>query len=79
LKPDITAFCKGYFDEFRDNRSDWAKRHGYRLRSEAARLACLYLQKVAEDQRDRELVSFYAAERKKLLNERLRISEEKRW
>ena len=79
LKPQVTEFCKKYFDDFRKNKDDWAKQDGYHHRVEAARLASIHLQNVAQAQKNTKDAKFYAAERKKCVNERNRTAGRKRW
>ncbi|UCG57377.1 MAG: hypothetical protein JSU70_21230 [Phycisphaerales bacterium] len=79
LKPLVRSFCKNYYERFSKEMNDLMKQDGYRLRLEAARLACVHLQKVAQEQRDTKLAAYYAAERNKLLAERVKMSQEKRW
>jgi len=72
LRPHVTNFCKNYFDSFAKNKDSLTKQHGYRLRLEAARLACIHLEKVTREQKDTKLANFYAAKAIEYLDERNR-------
>ena len=79
LKPHITDFCKDYFDDFKKNQNLYAKQHGYRHKIEAARLACIHLQKIEQQKKNAKLVAFYDAEIRRFINLRNKIGKEKRW
>jgi len=79
IKPRIDDFCKAVFNDFVKNKNLYVKKHGYRLRVEAVRLACLHLEKVAQAAKNTELQQLYAAERIKCEEERSRLSDEQRW
>lgn len=77
IKPDVTNFCKTYIDDFVKNKEAYAKQNGYRVRVEAARLACLNLATNAQEQKDTKLADFYAAKAMEYANERNKSN--KRW
>ncbi len=79
LKPRIEAFCKNYVDSFTKHKNDWAKKPGYRHRVEAARLACVYLHKLARAQNNVKLVNFYSAQIEKCVDERTELFKNARW
>jgi hypothetical protein len=79
LKPLVTSFCRNYHDQFTKGKADLMKKDGYRLRLEAARLACVHLQKAARERGDIEGAKRYTEETKKYIDERLKISKRKRW
>lgn len=74
LKPAVGKVCEDFSDSFNENKEDWIKEDGYRLKVEAARLANYYLAQV-----DRAQADSYAARRDFCLSELGRINIEKRW
>ncbi len=79
LRPHVQKFCEDYIKKFTENESIWAEEDGYRNRVEAGRLACFYLQNVAQSQNNKELVNFYLAQQNKYISELIRVSRVKRW
>ncbi len=79
LRPRIENFCKNYVDSFIEKGRDWAKQHGYQYRVEAARIASIHLQKLAESQKNEQLVKFYSYQIERCLDERTRLLKSKRW
>jgi hypothetical protein len=74
LKSQVDDFCKEVVDDFAKNKNLYAKQHGYRLRVEAIRLACLHLEQVAPAEKN-----FYTAQRVNCEVERIRLSDKQRW
>jgi hypothetical protein len=79
LRPQVQKFCEDYIKKFTENESIWAEEDGYRDRVEAGRLACFYLQNIAQSQNNKELVNFYLAQQNKYISELIRVSRIKRW
>jgi len=79
LVPQVTDFCRSYAEGFTKNKQVYAGQHGYRLKLEAARLACIHLQKVAGAQGNAKLAESYLAKIREYERERDRISDQKRW
>jgi hypothetical protein len=79
LIPQITEFCRGWIDDFEKNKDKYRAQNGYRLKLEAARLACIHLEKAAQAQKDAKLANTYVARMRDYTKERDGISETKRW
>jgi hypothetical protein len=79
LRVAVYNFCKGYFDDFVENKNRYARKHGYHNRIVAALLAANYLQRIAEKQEDTKLVEFFAAKKQEYQNERRTVVKTKRW
>jgi len=79
LIPQITEFCKDWIDDFEKNKDKYRAQNGYRLKLEAARLACIHLEKAAQAQKDPKLADTCVARMRDYTVERDRISETKRW
>ena len=79
LKPEVEKFCENYVKEFAESMGSWAKEDGYRLKTQAAHIACIHLKGVAQRQRNTKLVNMYAAREKQYLNELRKIAQSKRW
>jgi len=79
LRPRVTQFCQQWFDKFTAEKDKYASQHGYRLRLEAARLACLHLEKVAQLQNDTKKAQTYARYERLFRAERNQIARLKRW
>lgn len=79
LVPLVTRFCRDYQDRFVKNRDVYIRQDGYRLRLEAARLACMHLQKVTRQQRNVKRAQLYGDMMRAYERERFRLSQEKRW
>jgi hypothetical protein len=77
LKPKINDFCKGYIDSFIKSEETYSLQNGYRMRVEAARLACIFLSQNAQEQNDKKLADFYATKAIEYANERNRAF--KKW
>ena len=79
LIPQITEFCKSWVDDFEKNKDKYRAQNGYRLKLEAARLACIHLEKAAQAQKDAKRPDTYVARMRDYTVERDGISETKRW
>lgn len=79
LRPQIEDFCKNFVDESVKHKDDWEKQDGYRNKSEAARMASLYLLQLSKVQKDDQLRKFYTAQVKQCLDGRTRTYKSKRW
>ncbi|MHC4326702.1 MAG: hypothetical protein ACYSWW_01115 [Planctomycetota bacterium] len=79
LKPEVEKFCENYVREFAESMGSWANEDGYRLKTQAAHIACIHLKGVAQGQRNTKLVNVYAAREKQYLYELRRIAQSKRW
>jgi hypothetical protein len=79
LKPQVDKLCEAYMQEFTKNKDRWTQQDGYRLRVEAARLACYHLRIVARAQKSAEVANLYAVKEDECLDELARMSESKRW
>jgi hypothetical protein len=79
LNSRVNQFCSDYFNEFTEKNNVWSKQDGYRHKVEALRLACYHLKKLAQSQRNTELVNFYAGKEIEYLDELTRIHQSKRW
>ena len=77
LESNATDFCKNYIDTFIENEETYTKQNGYRIRTEAARLACIHLAENAREQNDTKLAGFYTAKAIEYANERNKSY--KRW
>ncbi len=77
LKPAVTNFCKNHFDNFEKNKETYTRQNGYRIRIEAARLACVHLAQAAREQNNTKLANFYTAKVVEYANERNK--SHKRW
>ena len=75
----IEDFCKNFVDEFAKNHDDWTKQDGYRNKSEAARMASIYLLQLSKVQNNDQLKKFYTAQVERYINERTRVFKSKRW
>jgi len=79
LIPQITEFCKNWVDDFEKNKDKYRAQNGYRLKLEAARLACIHLEKAGQAQKDPKLADTYVARMRDYTIDRDGISETKRW
>ena len=79
LVPQVNSFCKNYIDSFTKNKEVYTRQDGYRLRLDAARLACVHLERVARAQADAKLAESYTARIREYEAEREKISDEQRW
>ncbi len=79
LIPKINAFCKNWVDRFNKDRQKYRRQHGYRLKLEAARLACVHLERIARRQKNTQLAEKYLKLMAQYESERDRISLSRRW
>jgi len=93
LRPEVTRHCWAWYDDFNKNKDRYVKEHGYRLRLQAARLACLHLRRLAETeldlassqknaamvQRNQQLIDSYGNQMAKFNQEVEELSRLKRW
>ena len=79
LRPHIEDFCKNFVDKFAKDNDERIKQDGYRNKSEAARIASIYLLRLGNVQNNNELRKFYSAQIEQCLNERTRVFNSKRW
>jgi hypothetical protein len=79
LTAQVDSFCKNYFDSFTKNSQVYTRQDGYRLRLDAARLACVHLERVARAQGNAKLAESYAVRIREYETERGKISDEQRW
>jgi len=79
LIPQITKICTEWVDNFNKNQKALANQHGYRLKLEATRLACVHLEKMARQRKDTKGAAKYLAQMREYVRERNRISQSKRW
>ena len=79
LRGPIDEFCVGYTTAFEQNRDQYAGHDGYNLRLEAARLALLRLEQVAQVQGKTEAAQTCADRMRQYVVERDDISMRKRW
>jgi hypothetical protein len=79
LAPDIEKFCASWVDEFEKNTEKYAARDGYRLRLEAARLACVHLENLARSRKNTQLADAYRKKRTDYRGQRGSMSLTKRW
>ena len=79
LKSQVDDFCKEAVDDFVKNKNLYIKQHGYRLRVEAVRLACIHMEQVARTERNNDLASFYTAQKAICEVERNKLADEQRW
>jgi hypothetical protein len=79
LKPEVDKFCEAYMEEFTQNKDLWAGQDGYRLRIEAARLACFHLKTLARANGNTEVADRYGVKENEYLDELGWLSASKRW
>lgn len=79
LKPEVEKFCEDYMEQFTQNKDLWASQDGYRLRIEAARLACFHLKTIARVRGNSEVAKRYDAKENECLDELGWLSASKRW
>jgi hypothetical protein len=79
LKPQVDKICEAYMRDFTQNKDRWVQQDGYRLRVEAARLACYHLKTIARAQKSTEAANLYAVQEDECLDELARMSASKRW
>jgi hypothetical protein len=79
LKPEVDKVCEAYMEEFTRNKDLWPQQDGYRLRIEAARLACFHLKTVAQARGNTEVAARYGQKDNEYLDEIGWLSASKRW
>jgi hypothetical protein len=79
LRPRVEKFCKDYYESFEANKQEYSGKAAYRLKLEAARLACVHLQAVAAKQRNTKLAQFYEAKAEEYEDEREQLANTHRW
>jgi len=79
LVPGVTKLCQSWYDDFTENMAKYANEHGYRLKLEAARLACVHLEKIARGQNNAALAETYRDAMIRFARERNILSATKRW
>ena len=79
LQAEVTDFCRKWDDSFTKNQREYMAQHGYRLKLEATRLACVQLREVARSQKNTKLANSYLARIQQLAKERDQLSLTKRW
>ncbi len=79
LKPQVDKVCETYFQDFTQNKDKWARQDGYRLRVEAARLACYHLKMIARARRESDAANAYAVREDECVTEVLDLVASKRW
>ncbi|MGB2806187.1 MAG: hypothetical protein WBC22_00475, partial [Sedimentisphaerales bacterium] len=79
LRAEAESACKDYFDQFENNREDWANQDGYHHRIAAALNVCSYLREVARSKKETDLVKSYDAKMKLYQSERQELLRRKRW
>ncbi len=79
LKPEVDKVCEAYMEDFTQNKDLWAQQDGYRLRIEAARLACYHLKTVAQARNNAEVAARYGQKDNEYLDEIGWLSASKRW
>ena len=77
LRDDVKNFCESFVNSFEENKVNWLRQDGFRLKVEAARFASIYLGQVSSG--NKELADFYISVREECLGELEKINEEKRW
>ncbi len=79
LRGRINNFCRSYLDDFVKNKGLYAKKDGYFHRIASAYSISLYLQKIAERQKDVKLVEYYDAQMKQYDDERIKMFKNSNW
>jgi hypothetical protein len=79
LSADIEQFCREYLKKFSENKSQWAKQDGYRMKVESARWASLYLEQTALEQNDQALKDFCAKIGDQCFSELVQMTIGKNW
>jgi hypothetical protein len=77
LRDEVKNFCENFVNSFEQNKDEWSKQNGFRLKIEAARLASVYLSRLSQG--NDKLQNFYASVQSECLSELKKINEEKRW
>ena len=76
---DVYTFCKNFVDEFEQEKKVWTKKHGHRERLNAARLACVHLEKASREPKDVELREFYSQKKNEYIAELKDIVKTRKW
>ncbi|MBN2271637.1 MAG: hypothetical protein JXN61_13545 [Sedimentisphaerales bacterium] len=79
LTSQVTKVLSGWVEKFAADQDEFRRRNGYRLRIEAARLACIHLERTAAAAKDNELAESYNSRMRDYLRERNELSRTKRW
>jgi hypothetical protein len=79
LTSQITKVLADWVNEFATDQDKYRRQDGYRLRLEAARLACIHLERTATARKDNELAKSYNTRMKEYSHERNELSRTKRW
>jgi len=79
LRARVVDFFKSYIDDLSKNKDVYSKGDGYLYRIWAGSMAAGYLQRVAEVQKNTELVNFYAGKRRQFSREQKPLMNGKRW
>jgi hypothetical protein len=79
LRSTVDRVCTTYAEDFEKNKETYAKQDGYNLRLEAARLALVRLEQIAEAQGNAELAEARELQWMMYERERNMISMTKRW
>ncbi len=79
LRPGVTKLCRDWYEDFTANQAAYRRQNGYRLRIEAARLACIHLEKISQLQRQTAVAQTYRRKKNEFARERNRLSSLKRW
>jgi hypothetical protein len=79
LRSSVDRLCAGYVEDFEKNKEMYARQDGYNLRIEAARLALVRLEQIAESQGNAELAEARRLQWTMYERERNMISMRKRW
>jgi hypothetical protein len=75
----IDQACVHYAEDFENNKNGYARRDGYNLRLESARLALIRLEQVARSRGDSRMAETYRDGWHRYENERNALSDRKRW
>ena len=79
LRPEIDKFCEDYVNKYQENKAQWFKQDGYRLRIEAARFAYIHLRKVAQAAGNRKLATSYTEKERTTFAELGKAAAGKKW
>ena len=79
LTSQITKVLADWVENFAKDQDKFRRQNGYRLRLEAARLACIHLEKTATARKDNDLAKSYNSRNREYLRERNGLSRTKRW
>jgi len=79
LTSQITKVLADWVEKFAADQDKYRRQNGYRLRLEAARLACIHLERTATARKDNELAKSCNTRMKEYSRERNELSRTKRW